>query len=167
MSGSQCRSDYATVRFDLALEGRFSALIWVGGKEILFYLKSGKPQEVTLRSFFLLPRPGKHTKAFIGLHACAVRGLRRNTQLHKHISFAHGWPGLMGNLHGKGSHYTSGYTCGTTYIHKHPSLLIFQVQRSIANVSLSLSCSQRLLRGKGVVFLFKLCAMCPIQMWVI
>lgn len=126
-----------------------SALIWLGkagsqlwfelgGKEILFYLKSGKPQEVTLRRFFLLPRPGKHTKVFIGLHACAVRGLRKNTQFHKHSSFAHGWPGLMGNLHGKGSHYTSGYTCGTTYIHKHPSLLIFQVQRRFATVSLPL-----------------------------
>lgn len=149
MSGSQRRSEYATVGFDLALEGRFSALIRVGkvgrgGEESLFYLKSGKPQEVTLRRvFFLSARPGKHTKVFTGLHACAVRGLRRNTQFHKHSSFAHGWPALMGNLHGKGSHYTSGYTCGTTYIHKHPSLLIFQVWHRVATVSLPPSPSLR------------------------
>lgn len=86
----------------------------------------------------LLSRPGEHTKVFIGLHACAVRGLRRNTQFHKHSSFAHGWSGLMGNLHGKGSHYTSGYTCGTTYIRKHPSLLIFEVQHRVVTISLSL-----------------------------
>lgn len=114
----------------------------MGGKESLFYLKSGKPQEVTLRRVFLSQSPSKHTKVFIGLHACAVRGLRRNTQFHKHSSFAHGWPGLMGNLHGKGSHYTSGYTCGTTYIHKHPSLLIFQVRHRVATVSLPLSLSE-------------------------
>lgn len=57
MSGSQRRSEYATVGFDLALEGRFSALIRageVGGKESLFYLKSGKPQEVTLRRVFFV-----------------------------------------------------------------------------------------------------------------
>lgn len=44
----------------------------------------------------------------------------------------------MGNLHGKGSHYTSGYTCGTTYIRKHPSLLIFEVQHRVVTISLSL-----------------------------
>lgn len=50
----------------------------------------------------------------------------------------------------------------------HPSLLIFQVQRRVATVSLSPSpnsfCSQRFLSGSGFFFFvpLKLCAMCPI-----
>lgn len=64
MSGSQRRSDYATVHFDLALEGRFLSL---------FYLKSGKPQEGTLSFLFWSPGPSEHQEVFIGLHACAVR----------------------------------------------------------------------------------------------
>lgn len=60
MSGSQRRSECATVRFDLALEGRFSALIQVGGEGKPFYLKSGKPQEVTLRSFLVAASQPTH-----------------------------------------------------------------------------------------------------------
>lgn len=67
MSGSQRRSEYATVGFDLALEGRFSALIRVGevgGEESLFYLKSGKPQEVTLRRVFFCRRVPANTQKY-------------------------------------------------------------------------------------------------------
>lgn len=43
------------VGFDLASAGRFSALIWVEGEAKGFYLKSEKPQEVTLKCCHCIP----------------------------------------------------------------------------------------------------------------
>lgn len=84
------------------------ALVWGEG----FYLRvGGGPQEVTLKASLSLHR-SKQTNyssaSTCGAGTTAAAGTPR--------------PGLMGNLHTQGSHYTNGYICTATYIqqrHKH------------------------------------------------